>query len=201
MQPQNIKRAKLMIDYQLQEEIRPILNAGEKLLWAGIPKRGIILKRSDAILIPFSLLWGGFAIVWETIAIVANTPWFFKLFGVPFVVVGLYLMVGRFFIDAAKRAKTIYALTNDRVIIKTGQDSIKSLQIKTLPDISLDLKKDGSGSILFGVGDMMGLKMSGSNLAGTQLGTSIDFIYDARDVYNKILDLQKQYNKQIDHNA
>jgi hypothetical protein len=190
-----------MIDYQLLEELRPILNPGEKLLWAGVPKRGILLKRSDAILIPFSLLWGGFAIVWETIAIMADTPWFFKLFGIPFVGVGLYLMVGRFFIDARKRARTIYALTNDRVIIKTGQNSIKSLQIRTLPDISLDLKKDGSGSILFGVGDMMGLKMSGSNLQGTQLGTSLDFIYDARDVYNKILDLQKQYNKQIDQNA
>jgi hypothetical protein len=180
----------LIIDYQLQEELRPILNAGEKLLWAGRPKRGIILKRSDAILIPFSLLWGGFAIVWETIAIVANTPWFFKLFGVPFVVVGLYLMVGRFFMDARKRAKTIYALTGDRVIIETGQTAVKSLQIRTLPDISLDLKKDGSGSILFGVGDMMGLKMSGSAIQGTQLTTSLDFIYDARDVYNKILDLQ-----------
>jgi hypothetical protein len=190
-----------MIDYQLQEELRPILNPGEKLLWADKPKRGIILKASDAIMIPFSLLWGGFAIVWETIAIIANTPWFFKLFGIPFVVAGLYLMVGRFFIDAGKRAKTTYALTNDRVIIKTGQDSIKSLQIRTLPDISLDLKKDGSGSILFGVGDMMGLKMSGSNIQGTQLGTSLDFIYDARDVYNKILDLQKQYNKQIDQNT
>jgi hypothetical protein len=46
----------------LQSELRTHLDIDESLLWTGKPKQGINLKRSDAFMIPFSLMWGGFAI-------------------------------------------------------------------------------------------------------------------------------------------
>ena len=128
------------------------LSKDETLLWAGQPCQGLFLTPSDAFLIPFSLLWGGFAIFWEASVIAAGAPFFFKLWGVPFVLVGLYMIAGRFFFDARQRASTQYGVTSERILIITSGrfTKIKSLALQTLAEISLHLKPDGSGTIIFG---------------------------------------------------
>src|SRR6185312_8625728 len=137
-----------MIDFDIQNELSSNLSPGEKLLWTGRPRKGVLLRSNDIFLIPFSLFWMGFVIFWETSAARSGAPTFFLLFGIPFVVMGLYLTLGRFFIDARKRANTIYGITDQRILIKTsGRGSnIKSLNIKTLSDITFSQKADGSGT-------------------------------------------------------
>ena len=68
-------------------------------------------------MIPFSLLWGGFAVFWEVTAYSNSAPPFFLLFGGAFVLVGFYFVVGSFFWDSATRESTFYGLTNERVLI------------------------------------------------------------------------------------
>ncbi len=72
---------------------------GERLIWWDRPGQGLLLMPRDALLIPFSPLWGGFAIFWESMAVSGATPFFFKIWGVPFIVVGLYPIAGRFAVD------------------------------------------------------------------------------------------------------
>lgn len=183
-----------MINYEIENELGSSLSSGEKLVWTGKPKTGILFRSSDFVLIPFSLFWAGFAIFWETTVIATNAPFFFKLWGVPFVLIGLYMTVGRFFLDAKKRANTIYAITPDRIIIKSGifTKEIKSLNIRTLSDITFNEKSDNSGTITLGASDFKNSMMQGMDWPGVKQPPRLEFIEDVKSVYDKIIELQRQ---------
>ena len=78
------------------------LTPDEKLLWSGRPAQGFRLHQGDAMAIPYSILWLAFSVYW--IFTVANMGAALPslLVGVGFAVVGLYLLVGRFCLDAAR---------------------------------------------------------------------------------------------------
>ena len=54
--------------------IRPYLEAGEQILWLGKPEKLHLLSAQDVFLIPFSLLWFGFAVFWEIAAFRMGAP-------------------------------------------------------------------------------------------------------------------------------
>jgi hypothetical protein len=142
----NATEARSMIEGELGPQ--------ERLLWAGQPRAGLIVRPSDAFLIPFSLLWGGFAVFWEYSVVTDGAPFFFMVWGIPFVLVGLYFIFGRFLVDRKQREKTTYGLTNERVVIVSGLfgRTVKSLNLRTLSDVSLSERPNGSGTITFGQG-------------------------------------------------
>jgi len=141
---------------QTGDVFRPYLLIGERVLWTGRPKQGLTLSGRDAFLIPFSLLWGGFAIfwnigVWTFPDTGENVDWFFRLWGMPFLIIGVYIMIGRFFHDAAIRKHIIYAVTDQRVLVIKGSRSQKfsSLDLGRLPRLELHEHRDGTGTIAF----------------------------------------------------
>jgi hypothetical protein len=101
-------------------------------------------------MIPFSLLWGGFAVFWETSAFVDHTPLFFRLWGVPFVLVGLYFIIGRFFVDAWVRGRTSYAVTDRRVLMLRNVFSEQLIAANLDCEMRLRKERDGRGTIEFG---------------------------------------------------
>jgi hypothetical protein len=90
-------------------KLQPELLSGESIYWAGMPNPRRIFHSDDWALIPFSLLWGGFAIFWEATALgyvnfgskssAHSAPSFFVLWGIPFVLYGQYMIWGRFIVD------------------------------------------------------------------------------------------------------
>jgi len=84
--------------------IQPELTSGESVLWAGQPNTRVIFHKEDLFLIPFSLLWGGFAIFWEGAVAGywgssgkgSGHPWLFgMIWGIPFVLIGQYVNLGK----------------------------------------------------------------------------------------------------------
>ena len=164
------------------------LQSGERQLWAGVPRQGLVLRPSDAIQIPFSCLWAGFAVFWELKVMRTGAPFFFRLWGLPFIAMGVYITVGRFFIDAMRRARTAYAVTSDRIIItRAGRFAqTQSLMLATLPDVTLTEGKDGSGTITFGLTGALPLMARGATWSGAPRGPSFESIPDAQQVYGII---------------
>jgi hypothetical protein len=126
---------------------------GERIAWAGGPGMGIRLQAADTFLIPFSLLWCGFAFFWEySVVSIGHAPMFMRLWGIPFILVGLYFVVGRFILDAWLRGRTYYAITNQRVLIYRPAPfgRFTALSLKQLPEMNLIESANGSGTIRFG---------------------------------------------------
>ncbi len=169
------------------------LDRGEKELWSGVPAQGLLLRQNDMFMIPFSLVWCGFAVFWEAGVISHPTPPFFKVIGGLFVCVGLYIVFGRFFADAWRRSGTTYAVTSDRVVINTGglMPSQKSLNLRTLSDVTMQERGDGSGTITFGPTYYRNAMWSGGGWPGVPQTPCFDRIPDVAHVYSIIRDAQR----------
>lgn len=113
------------------------------------PGAGHLLGSQDVFMIPFSLFWCGFAFFWEIGVIFSGAPFFFCLFGLPFICIGLYLVVGRFFHTAWLRKRTAYVITNKR-ILRSRNGKIDVLDGSNLPPMQLQTYSDGNGTITFG---------------------------------------------------
>lgn len=143
-----------MTAFDMLNRFQPYLFPGERVLWSGQPKQGVTLSARDTFLIPFSLVWCLFVIfwnvaVWSFPAASGGGPgWFFRLWGVPFLLVGLYMVAGRFFHDARIRKNVFYAVTNQRILV-LRKAKITSLDIRRLPRLELTEHRDGTGTLAF----------------------------------------------------
>lgn len=174
--------------------LRAQLGHDEHLLWSGRPPQGIRFQRADVLTVPFSLMWGGFAFFWEWMALRSDGPLFMKLWGIPFVLVGLYMIAGRFFWDAYQRTKTSYGLTDQRIlIVQQGRSAkAKSLGLATLGEMTLTTTSDGTGSIQFGTNTLpWSASWGGGGWPGTQGPPAFESIPDAKRVQDMIRQAQR----------
>jgi len=177
------------------------LSAGEQVLWLGQPWRGLMLRATDALMVPLTLLVamvGGFLCWYWFGSWIAGTLhteksgfWFINGLFILLVLLMFYIVVGRFFTDAWQRTKTHYALTGERVLIARGsrRGGIQSVNLRTLSDLSLTEGKDGYGTVWLtpmpssgASGDVLGINMS----------PRLDTIPDAQRVYQMIRDAQRR---------
>jgi hypothetical protein len=193
------------IDPQAAMKFQSELTPSESIFWAGMPNPSVIFHSQDWALVPFSLLWGGFAIFWE--AGVAglwgnkpgvNGPWTFgMLWGIPFVLIGQYLIWGRFIVDAWLKRRTYYAITNRRVLFLQEGPKRKS-RVVYLDSIS-EIQRDGSptGRIWLGpkVAPFAGRNQPRQGWTATSIDGAVPVLADIDDVdsvYRLILDLREK---------
>ena len=128
---------------------RPYLTAGEAVLWKGKPGTGHLFTAQDVFMIPFSIFWCGFAVFWEVSVLTSGAPFFFGIWGIPFICMGLYLVFGRFLWSAYIRKRTAYVITTKKIIRARG-NRIDMLDGRNMPPIHVTAFRDGSGTVRFG---------------------------------------------------
>jgi hypothetical protein len=124
---------------------------GERLLWEGSPVRHRLFRPADGLLVPFSIVWCGLVVV-AVASVLPPEILFFPPWGVPFALIGLYLIVGRFIVRAVASRRTRYAITDRRVLIVVEWfgDRLKSYYLSALPPPVITERQDGSGNLAFG---------------------------------------------------
>jgi hypothetical protein len=133
-------------------------------------------------------------VFWELGVITSGAPLFVRLWGIPFVLVGLYIVFGRFVVEAQQRATTFYGLTDKNVIIVSGllSKKVKRLNLRTISDVSLDERKDGRGTITFGPTPPFHAWSAATGWPGMghRAVPAFDMIENARSVYNLVMTTQ-----------
>jgi hypothetical protein len=135
-------------------KVQPEMLSGESVYWAGMPNPGVIFHSDDWAVVPFSLLWGGFAIFWEAGVLGywgngsrgGSPSIFMALWGVPFVLIGQYMIWGRFFYDAWLKRRTYYAITNKRLLVvqEGWTQKTSSMYLAHIPAIEREGAKTGT---------------------------------------------------------
>jgi hypothetical protein len=169
---------------EARSRILPLLRQGERLLWVGRPDARVRFSGADAFLVPFSVLWGGFAVFWEVMAITTVRQPLFIIWGIPFVLLGLYFIFGRFIVKKRRKLTTIYAVTNSRAIVCTGDRSAADSPVIGMPT-KVDRSRDGRHvNVTFGqqgLGGLLGMyQNTGLDFFSLGLGQAVAF-YDVAD--------------------
>jgi hypothetical protein len=168
------------------------LNPGERLLWTGAPPRGVRFTAADVLLVPFSLLWAGFAFFWEASVLASPDSRFMGLWGIPFCAAGVYIVFGRFFADAWRRGRTEYAVTSERAIVVEGS-RVTSYDLVGLSGHSVDERKDGSGTIWLAPRPPFGVLQNTTWPSGrSRRVPSFDSIPDVGRVYRILTEAQRR---------
>jgi hypothetical protein len=127
---------------------------GEKLLWQDRPIRHRLFYAPDAVLVPFTVVWALFAgfAFGSMLTSDRPPPMPFPVVLVPFAVVGLYLLVGRFVVRAIASRRIRYALTDRRLVVFGGVTGTNatSTYVTTLQPPVIAEREDRSGSLAFG---------------------------------------------------
>lgn len=114
--------------------LQPYLRSGEQVLWHGRPDPRVWFAPADLKLVPFSIMFCGFTIFWESAIVMSGAPFLMMLWGIPFIVAGVYFAIGRFFYKCYRKKRTVYAITSRRLIV-AAPGSLADMPVRNVPAV------------------------------------------------------------------
>ena len=143
---------------KMREEFQADLLEGEEILWTGRPERSAVVAGADAAAIPITV-WLGSSAIYAGVSLLHRLSAANSLGqlvtslvgGIPFILMGLYLILGRFIYKAWRKTRTYYAVTNKRVLALTkirGRHLLEEY-IEEIPALHKSVRSDGIGSVYF----------------------------------------------------
>ncbi len=160
------------------------IGPGDRVLWKGRPEKGVTMRPDELVTIPFGIFFTLFALFWISMAMQAGGM--FALFGVPFVLVGLYMVVGRFIINEHMKKNTAYVITDKAIIRKRGS-RIDVWYGRDLTNMQVFTHKNGTTSFMFST---VQVHYSGRRGVSTHL-YGIENVRDAKDVSEAIQQIER----------
>ena len=160
------------------------IGVNDRVLWKGRPEKGITVRTDELLTIPFGIFFTIFACFWISMAMEAG---FFALFGIPFVLIGLYTMGGRLLVNEYMKRNTAYVITNKAIIRKRG-NKVDVWYGRDLADMHVFTHKNGTTSFMFSANHVVYGRRRGvstNNLYG------IENVRDAKDVSLAIQQIEK----------
>jgi hypothetical protein len=176
------------------------LSKDEKIVWEGKPKQGIVLRYTDIALIPFSIIWTIATLIFELVSFEPDFPIYLSIIGIPFLIIGLFLLIGRYILDTKRRKNIFYWITNKRIIIKGEKlrNTVQYYQILGIYGITIKHKDRKFGTIVLGNEQGLnfgrGLEIEEFYWLNPKRLSRLELIEKADDVFKIILDLQKDNN-------
>ncbi|MBN4064444.1 hypothetical protein JYU04_01760 [Dehalococcoides mccartyi] len=143
-------------DFNISQQFSNELMTGEKVIWAGKPTNPPLFINYDLFIIPFTFLWLSvpISILFSNSDESSTVALPIMIFPYIFMIMGLYLLVGRFIYKRWMQARTRYALTDRRAMSLEpsifGGESLRTADLKQTNQISKKTMKSGRGSIAFG---------------------------------------------------
>lgn len=146
-----------IIPYELERKLDEELEGGERIEWKGMPVPRLFKPESIAIFL-FAIPWTAFSLFWMAMAGIGtmdaldkgfNIMMLFPLFGLPFLGIGIFMLLTPYFSYQADK-KTLYAVTDRRIVIIKGGRSIETKSY--LPDQLEELikrERSETGDLVF----------------------------------------------------
>lgn len=185
--PKSAPRSHSPLEPGAYEALSAQLSPGEHVVWIGQPDPRRHLSPADKFLLPLTILWVAFALM--GIIGSASSAHIHSRGGAIFTAVwfgaiGLYIGVVRFVVKARRKRRTLYAITDRRVLTlvrRRGGDHINNGYLRSLPAVNERLRRDGSGSVIFGNSSIRDGLYANSGIGSSWLGAGPLAFYDIKD--------------------
>ncbi len=183
----------------VQLSVQSELQGGESLLWSGPADPG----RSAMSALPaalFGIPFAGFALFWMSNAYrathnlanhhntLAGGFSVFPLFGLPFLVIGLGMILAPLWVYLKGRSG-VYAVTNRRVMLITGTTSrsVKSIVPTDIAEVDYRERPDGRGDVVIRTNSVMR-----TNNGTTQITVGLYGVPNVKEVAGLVMKLHAQ---------
>jgi hypothetical protein len=165
------------------------LAPGEKLIWVGQPRPDLVM-RAAFFLVPFGIVFAGFALVWILIAGLLSGGLMVPC-GLPFLAVGILLVASPVWLRRRAR-NTFYALTDRRAIVWEpgwrGSFTVRNYTGAGLGHMARTERSDGSGDLVFEEFTTVNRSSNGTSSSTTRRGfLAIDKVREVEDLVRRTL--------------
>lgn len=133
------------------EIISAVLEPNERLLWAGRPRQGLILRKADVVMCILGLALAVYFVLPAINGLNNGMPVRQLLMSIPVLIFFGMFVFGRLVTEIWHRARTVYGVTSERVLFVSFGRQIKSLELDSMLDARLRPHgPSGGGTIRFG---------------------------------------------------